>query len=173
MIYLNMPVFDKCDVIKIHWLPFDDNNLVYYDDRPLFERLNHSVYNNFIGKFHKSIVRGKNYDGVVFDKSMHQPNLNTVSEQCDALGNFERLKFGYLGIPKYKYGYLRHYSYKTAEEFAVKMIRGRHRGTKFNLEEQLNYFFRLNKFTEEKLRVIEHILNRTFPKYHKNKTYIL
>ena len=171
--YLNMPVFDKCDVIKIHWLPFDDNGLLYYDNRPLFERFNHSVYNNFFGKFHKSIVRGKNYDGVVFDKSMHQPNLNTVSEQCDALGNFERLKFGYLGIPKYKYGYLRHYSQKTAEEFAVKMIRGNHQGVKFNLEEELNYFFRLNKFTEEKLRVIEHILNRTFPKYHKNKTYIL
>ena len=167
--YLNMPVFDKCDVIKIHWLPFDDNGLLYYDKRPFMERLNHPVYNNVYGKFHKSIVRGKNYDGVLFDKSMHQPNLNTVSEQCDALGNFERLKVGYLGVPKYQYGFFRHYIFRTAEEFAIKMFRGDHKGAKFNLEGFVDNFFKVNKFTEEKLRVIEHILNRTFPKYHKNE----
>ena len=149
--YLNMPVFDKCDVIKIHWLPFDDNGLLYYDKRPFMERLNHPVYNNVYGKFHKSIVRGKNYDGVLFDKSMHQPNLNTVSEQCDALGNFERLKVGYLGVPKYQYGFFRHYIFRTAEEFSIKKIRDIHKGVKFNLEGIVDNFFKVNNFTEEKL----------------------
>ena len=63
--YLNMPVFDKCDVIKIHWLPFDDNGLLYYDKRPFMERLNHPVYNNVYGDFHKSIVRGKDYKNII------------------------------------------------------------------------------------------------------------
>ena len=167
--YLEMPVFNKCDVIKIHWLQYDDNNLVYYDDRPLMERMNHSVYSNYYSKFHKSIVRGKDYKDILFDSSNHQPNLTNVYDQCDAYGNFERYKPGILGSPKYKYGYFRHFSYKTAEEFSIKMIRGRHKGIKFNYDEFVDYFFKVNQFTEEKLQVIENILNRTFPKYHKNK----
>ena len=165
--YLHMPVFDKCDTVKIHWLPYDDNDLVYYDNRTLIERLNHSVNLNDFTKYHKSIVRGKDYKGTVFDASIHQPNTSTVSEQCDALGNFERLKLGYLGYPKYKYGYFRHFTYKTAEEFSLKMLRGGNERVKYNYEKSLNHFFHLNKFTKEKLGVIEQILNRTFPEYHK------
>ena len=37
--YLNMSNFDKCDVVRIHWLIYNDNNLVYYDERPIMERL--------------------------------------------------------------------------------------------------------------------------------------
>ena len=29
-------------------------------------------------------------------------------------------------------------------------------------------FFSVNNFTEENLRIIEHILNKSFPKYHIN-----
>ena len=165
--YLHMPVFDKCDTVKIHWLPYDDNDLVYYDNRTLIERLNHSVNLNDFTRYHKSIVRGKDYKGTVFDDSIHQPNTSTVSEQCDALGNFERLKLGYLGSPKYKYGYFRHFTYKTAEEFSLKMLRGDNERVKYNYEKSLEQFFKLNKFTKEKLGVIEEILNRTFPEYHK------
>ena len=165
--YLHMPVFDKCDTVKIHWLPYDDNNLVFYDNRTLMERLNHSVNLYDFTRFHKSIVRGKDYKGNMFDDSIHQPNTSTVTEQCDALGDFERLKLGYLGYPKFKYGYFRHFTYKTAEEFSLKMIRGNNGREKYNYDKKLEDFFHLNKFAKEKLGVIEEILNRTFPKYHK------
>lgn len=165
--YLHMPVFDKCDTVKIHWLPYDDNNLVFYDNRTLMERLNHSVNLYDFTRFHKSIVRGKDYKGNMFYDSIHQPNTSTVTEQCDALGNFERLKLGYLGYPKFKYGYFRHFTYKTAEEFSLKMIRGNNGREKYNYDKKLEDFFHLNKFSKEKLGVIEEILNRTFPKYHK------
>ena len=165
--YLHMPVFDKCDTVKIHWLPYDDNNLVFYDNRPLMERLNHSVNLYDFTRFHKSIVRGKDYKGNMFYDSIHQPNTSTVTEQCDALGNFERLKLGYLGEPKFKYGYFRHFTYKTAEEFSLKMIRGNNGREKYNYDKKLEDFFHLNKFSKEKLGVIEEILNRTFPKYYK------
>ena len=36
--YLNNKIFDKCDIIKIHWANSQDKNLLYYDKRPLFER---------------------------------------------------------------------------------------------------------------------------------------
>ena len=165
--YLHMPVFDKCDTVKIHWLPYDDNNLVFYDNRTLMERLNHSVNLNDFTRFHKSIVRGKDYKGNMFDDSIHQPNTSTVTVQCDALGDFERLKLGYLGYPKFKYGYFRHFTYKTAEEFSLKMIRGDNERKKYTYDKKLDDFFHLNKFAKEKLGVIEEILNRTFPKYHK------
>ena len=165
--YLHMPVFDKCDTVKIHWLPYDDNNLVFYDNRTLMERLNHSVNLYDFTRFHKSIVRGKDYKGNMFDDSIHQPNTSTVTEQCDALGDFERLKLGYLGYPKFKYGYFRHFTYKTAEEFSLKMLRGGNERYKYKYDQRLDEFFHLNKFAKEKLGVIEEILNRTFPKYHK------
>ena len=170
--YLNMSNFDKCDVARIHWLIYNDNNLVYYDERPIMERLNHSVFPSQWNKFHKSIVRGKDFKGVMFNGSMHQLLTETITQQCDAEGNIEKNGKGILTNPKYKYCHIRHYIYKTAEEFAMKILRGRHRKTKFKVEETVNEFFKLNTFTEEKLEVIERILKMKFPKFHKNSTII-
>ena len=164
--YLEMPVFNKCDVIRIHFLLYDDNNLIYYDNRPLKERFNHSVPNNKLNIYHKSILRGKNYNGTLFSgfQHVHQPNDN-ITTQCDALGNIEKR----MGRAKYKYCFLRHYSYKTSEEFAVKLLRGRHQSEKYKMDMLMDYFFKLNNLTEEKLNLIESIVNRTFPKFHKSK----
>ena len=124
--YLDMPVFDKCDSIKIHWMIYDDNNLLLYDKRPLKERFSHALPNNYFNIYHKSIVRGKNYNGTIFDclSAVHQPNLDAIYDQCDAVGNFERLRVGYMGVANFKYGYIRHHRYKTTEEFALKLKRG-------------------------------------------------
>ena len=168
--YLDMPVFDKCDAIRIHWITYDDNNLLYYDKRPLKERFNHSLPNNKLNIYHKSIVRGKNYNTTVFvyGSGPHEPNHDIIS-QCDALGNIERLAPGRMYSPKYKYCYIRHHSFKTAEEFAVKLLRGEHQSGKYNMDLLMDNFFQVNRVTEEKLNLIEHITNRTFPKFHKFK----
>jgi len=169
--YLDMPVFDKCDSIKIHWMIYDDNNLLLYDKRPLKERFSHALPNNYFNIYHKSIVRGKNYNGTIFDclSAVHQPNLDAIYDQCDAVGNFERLRVGYMGVANFKYGYIRHHRYKTTEEFALKMKRGYGKvGT--NLDKMMEEFSQVNEITAEKLDLIEHIVNLTFPKYHKNNT---
>jgi len=169
--YLDMPVFDKCDSIKIHWMIYDDNNLLLYDKRPLKERFSHALPNNYFNIYHKSIVRGKNYNGTIFDclSAVHQPNLDAIYDQCDAVGNFERLRVGYMGVANFKYGYIRHHRYKTTEEFALKLKRGYGKvGT--NLDVMMEEFSKVNEITAEKLDIIEHIVNLTFPKYHKNNT---
>ena len=168
--YLDMPVFNKCDAIRIHWIMYDDNNLLYYDKRPLKERFNHSLPNNKLNIYHKSIVRGKDYNTTVFvyGSASHEPNHN-ITSQCDALGNIERLAQGRMYTPKYKYCYIRHHTYKTAEEFAVKLLRGGHQLRKYDADSYMNVFSQINVLTEEKLNLIEHIVNRTFPKYHKFK----
>ena len=165
--YLEMPEFDKCNVIRIHWMIYDDNNLVYYDDRPVNERFTHGLPHHKVNIYHKSIVRGKDYGPIVFSNSPHQPD-SLVKNQCDALGNIEANRPGIMTSPKFKLCYIKHFKYRTAEEFAVKLLRGRHKSTKLDFNVYVNIYFEINKFTEEKLKVIEYILNRTFPKYHKN-----
>ena len=167
--YLDMPVFDKCDTVRIHWMLHDDNNLVYYDNRHIMQRLNHSLPYHSLNRYHKSIVRGKDYGGLIFPYGAHQPEESFVYNQCDALGNFERLGKGILGSPKFKYCWFNHYRYRTAEEFAIKLLRGLYKGEKYNYENKLNEFKDFNELTEEKLKVIENILNTTFPSFHKKQ----
>ena len=165
--YLDMPVFDKCDTVKIHWIMYDDNNLLYYDNRTLIERFNHSLPHHSLNIYHKSIVRGKDYGALIFPDNAHQPDGQIVYDQCDALGNFERLGKGIMGTPKYKYCWFNHYTFRTAEEFAMKVLRGLYGGIKYNYEGKLNEFKNINELTEEKLKIIENILNTTFPNFHK------
>ena len=167
--YLDMPIFNKCDVIRIHWLMYDDNNLLYYDKRPLNERFNHSLPHNSHNIYHKPVMRGKDYGVVLFmeERTAHQPS-RLVTEQCDAVGNFERLGRGIMGSPKFKYCYIKHFSCKTAEEYAIKMLRGIEQSQKYDYEKRLDYFKVMNELSEEKLNLIENIVNRTFPKYHQN-----
>ena len=171
--YLEMPVFNKCEVIKIHWMIYDDNNLIYYDNRTLKERFTHALPDNSFNIYHKSIIRGKNYDGILFSDihSLSQPN-ESITIQCDAIGNIEILGKYRLGRPNYKYCFIKHYTYKTAEEFAVKLLKGLHQGKKYEMERLIDYFSKVNNLTNEKLRLIEIIVNRTFQNFHKNKNQL-
>ena len=168
--YLEMPVFDKCDAIRIHWMMYDDNNLLYYDKRPLKERFNRPLPNNPLNIFHKSIVRGKEYNTTVFvpGSGSHEPN-HEIKAQCDALGNIEILADGRMYSPKFQYCYIRHHCYKSAEEFAFKLLKGMHQSTKYDMDFIMGLYSQVNRVTEEKLKIIEHITNRTFPKFHKFK----
>ena len=164
--YLDMPIFDKCEAIKIHWIVYDDNNLLYYDKRPLRERLTHGLPHNKYNVYHKSLLRGKDYNAVVFPDNNHQPNLDF--QQCDAEGIIEKLGKAIMGPKKYKYCYLRHFTFKTAEEFGIKLLRGFQQNIKYNLEGKINDFTEINELTEEKLKAIENIVKQTFSKFHKN-----
>jgi hypothetical protein len=42
--YLSLDGFDKCDLVKIHWLMYYDNDLVYYENKPLQERFTKPDY---------------------------------------------------------------------------------------------------------------------------------
>ena len=167
--YLDMPVFDKCDSVKVHWLIHDDNNLLYYDNRPLRERLNHSLPNHPLNIYHKPIVRGKDYGSLIFPDTAHQPDEDIVHEQCDALGNIERLGKGILGSPKFDLCRLSHFTFKTSEEFAIKLLRGQFGNTKFDYDSKLKDFTEVNEITEEKIKVIENIINYTFTKFHQKE----
>ena len=70
--------------------------------------------------------------------------------------------------PIWNVSYIKHFRTKTAEEYAYKLLRGYpHGGLKIN--HLIDIFFMDNKYSNEKLEVLEKILNMTFEKYHKKK----
>ena len=54
--YLLKPIFNKCDFIKFHWVIPNDNNHIYYENKPLFKRFKGPYKKS---SFIKSIIRGK------------------------------------------------------------------------------------------------------------------
>ena len=160
--YLTMPTFDKCDAIRIHWKTYDDNNLVYYDNRTMKERFPRGLLNNKHNAYHKSIIRGKNYNLSWIWTNPHQPEDSKIPS-CNAVGNFERG----MGQKNHELCYLRHHITKTAEEYAIKVLVGGYQGHKFNKDFYVDAFFNVNNLTKEKLFVLEHILNRTFPNFRE------
>ena len=171
--YLSNHVFDKCDVVKIHWLMYYDNDLIRYDNRSLKERFKNSTLKTFENNFHKSIVRVRKYQDYMWTENTgpHQPNESLVN-MCDSKGKLANVPHGILGHPNYKYCYLKHYSMKTAEEYALKLVRGEPKETKYTLKElndKLERFFKYNKFSKKKLLFFEKKLNMTFPQYHNLK----
>ena len=64
-----------------------------------------------------------------------------------------------------------HFNTKTAEEYVDKIIKGINGNIPLNEEEGIDKFFQYNEFTEEKLKVFEQKLNKSFTKYHNKNFY--
>jgi len=160
--FLSNEKFEKCDSIKINWLIYDDNDLVYYDDRPVVERFTRPLYNNPHNIFVKSIVRGGIIEPIwIINGSPHTPNR--YKGNCDSLG-VRHKRNTYISNYNYTISYKRHYTTKTIEEFAYKTKRGYCYG-KVNYTKRLNHFFYINKYTKEKVAVYKRILNISDSKY--------
>lgn len=165
--YLSLPIFEKFGMIHVNWMQYDDNDLVRYDPRPVQERFTRPmpydkafVYpfpnNNHV----KSIVRCTSeirwkhctpHTPVIVDTDLICSNcegniVNAASPFCDYC--FSR-------------AYLKHYSYKTIEEFAgLKKRRGfpdvrkKHGQRRVRMQN----FFMINEWTEEKQAIMNECL---------------
>lgn len=120
--YLSNNVFDKCDFIKIHWMNSRDNNLLYYDPRPLFVRFK-EPYIKLNGI--KSIIRG-NITNLKY--WVHSPKISPEKNiTCDNEGNiltYQKLNFETIDKININKAYLIHFKYKSTEEFINKYKRG-------------------------------------------------
>lgn len=163
--YLSNPMFDNCEAIVFNWLMYGDNDLVYYDNRSSIERFTKPDYSNYANKFVKTIVRGNLTKKVFIPGRTHHrpsPEINL----CNSMGKQPENYPDCVEPPVHKYAYIMHFNTKTADEYADKIRRG-YPGNHFeNEDERVNLFFRHNKFTEEKLKVFEKKLNRSFDNYH-------
>ena len=155
--YLNNQIFEKCDFIKIHWANSQDNNLLHYDSRPLFQRFKRPYIKS---KYIKTIIRG-NITKLKY--WVHSPYISPDRNiTCDNEGNiikYTNMNFQSINKINTNKAYLIHFRFKSTEEFINKYKRGYsnwHRNnTNKILLERLATYFEENGITLEKIEYIE------------------
>jgi len=160
--FLENKIFDKCEAILFNVLVHTDNNLVHYDNRPLSVRFTEPNYNLRANNLVKAIVRGNLNKTIYVDG---KPNNSPVEgvEICDSKGRkIKRYDSYFLDPPVFDYGYLKHYTTKTAEEYIPKILKGTPGNNPNNVEERIKLFFKFNKYSDEKMKIFENYFNRSF-----------
>ena len=163
--FLSNDIFNKCESILFNWLIYTDNNLLYYDNRPLQKRFTEPYYECEDNKYVKSIVRG-NINKTIFlqDQSNHVPEKGVII--CNSMGKIIKDYNPHnIDPPIFDYGYLKHFIDKTAEEYCDKIIKG-YRKMPFNVDERIGIFFKHNRFSEEKLKIFEKKFKRNSTKLY-------
>ena len=160
--FLTNKIFDNCEAVLFNVLVYTDNNLVHYDNRPLNVRFTEPNYNHQANDLVKAIVRG-NLNKTIFEDG--KPNNSPVEgvEICDSMGRkIQSYNAYFLRPPVYDYGYLKHFTTKTAEEYIDKINKGTPGGFQNNVEERIRLFFEFNKYSDEKMEIFQKYYNRTF-----------
>ena len=157
--FLTNETFDKCEAILFNWLIYTDNDLIYYDNRTLLERFTVPNYNVLDNIVVKSIVRG-NLNKTIFNpqKLIHIPDKNVTI--CNSIGDIFR-DYNSFSVrpPVYKYGYIKHFITKTAEEYVTKIHRGANRNIPYKITDKIRLFFRFNNYSKEKFNYFKEKLN--------------
>ena len=143
--------FNKCERIQLNWIFHTDNNLLYYDQRPLKERFpqrEKKARGVKIGDWNgiKSILRG------------HIPNitiecvhtLNHKLKTCDGFGHPKQIDGIITKNADFEYYYIDHYYSKSTEEFINKINKG---DALFvdNRMDRIRTYFAYNQITKEKI----------------------
>ena len=168
--YLKKSIFKACDFIKFNWVLPTDNNLVYYDNRSLFERFKKPYIKS---GFVKSIIRG-NIKGLKY--SIHSPYESPERNiTCNSRGKkikYKIMNFDFMKPIEIKYAYIIHYKYKSTEEYINKYKRGYNTWLGDRLNEvlfiKIEEYLRDNKNTLEKLNYFERELKLNLSKFKKN-----
>ena len=161
--YLNNKIFKKC-AIKINWLMFLDNDLLYYENIPLQKRFTTPLYHDNANIIIKSTVRGNlkfNYW-----RSMNNPHSSSnYLTACNSMGNITNPTTFYSSPFNHEYSYLKHYPTKTIQEYCNKIKKGRAdlliKIDNKTLENYFNYFFERNKKTKKKIEYFKNSFNFT------------
>ena len=166
-LFLSQKKFDNYQSISIGWLIYDDNDNVYYENKPLKERFTRYINPN---KFThcKSITRGKINSNIGI--SAH------IAHNCNrCLYNGTEFNSNDINIPTDNYlnvCYIKHFMYKSIEEHCNKLIKGgANLGSSYSITRFNPYnFFIRNKKTDEKIAVIKKYENQIIKQ--QNETII-
>jgi len=155
--------YNDCEIIKINWKHYTDNNKLDYENKLLKERFNEEANNDlYVNTVYKVIVRG-NISNYSLRKNYNAHDIFKSNHSCDSNG-IKRLE-DHIIPPEYKYAKLNHYK-KTIKEFCKKIKKGDvYFNTNLN-EKFLKYrfrdFFSCNKKTKEKIDIFNKEFNTTF-----------
>lgn len=143
-LFLNQKKFNKCDYIYFNRAFQTDANKIKFENKSLSERFPTSIYTV---KLYKPILKGNishlNIHGV------HK--INYKLKFCNSFGKLNDK------TPDFKINFIKHYYFKSTEEFIEKINRGD--GVSNNTEElklkKIKFYFKNNKITLEKINYIE------------------
>ena len=176
--YLQRDAFKKCEIIYLNWVYHTDNNLIYYDSRPLhirFPEVEPNARNNVNRSRNcvKSILRGHIPNIVI--KCLHK--LTTKLKGCNGFGNPEVISGFHTYNSDFRFYYIDHYYSKSLEEFVEKLNKGDalHGQSDWFKYVRVNCYFKRSNLTLEKLIFIENHtkLNLTKFKVRLNNKYYL
>ena len=171
---LSHPRYNNCDVIKINWLCYGDNGLIYYNNESLKKRFTKVANVVFFNSQIKSIIKINNKSNIIWgNRGAHRPLVN-VKNSCDSLGNPVGKDVWQINPPQYRFIYLDHYFTKSSEEFAKRFVRGvasylkEYNKTKY-YERLLDTYFDINNFSLHKLSIFEKKINASLKEYIKER----
>lgn len=165
--FLSRDIFKNADVIVSNWKIMTDNGLVYQDSRPVFERFTEACpvtmkiqYECIPENYHiKSAVRCTR-DDITFTHP-HFPTANSRLNTVNGSGEQVTPRYPF-AAPNYDLIELRHYMYKTAEEFCKNRIgseryynQSRYDGVFVDTKKTIAQFWCVNQYTEEKAKYID------------------
>ena len=178
-LYLQRDAFKNCEIIYLNWVYHTDNNLIYYDNRPLhirFPEVEPNARKSIKNRKNcvKSILRGHIPNFVIKDVHKLTKNLKGY-KPCNGFGNPDSFPGIHIPNSDFRYYYIDHYYSKSLEEFIEKINKGDViQGQKvwFKYLRVCSYFNK-NKITLEKLNFIENHtkLNLTKLKAKLKKKY--
>jgi len=158
--------FNKCISIKINWLMYSDNNLLYYQNKSLKQRFLTPIYDDPRNNVIKSTVRGNLK--INYWENMRNPHTTSNNDyiSCSSSGKIVSSTDFFVIPPDFELAFLNHYATKTIEEYCLKIKRGwadiKFQINNQTLKEKFNYFFLKNKKTKEKLLYFKNMFNITF-----------
>ena len=158
--YVSSPTFNDTGCIHLNWRYYGDNDLVYYDPRPVQERFttpcpDNVQYNAAIpmeNTWVKSLIRGKceNMD-ILVHSACHSSLLCRHANGTIENGQSERSP-----IIDFSNGYVKHYGTKTITEYIERkcwnVINACDTAT-ISASTRLDWFFNVNKHTPSKDRI--------------------
>ena len=171
--FLNQEKFKNFKCIVISWVCYGDSEKLYYENKSVQERFTIPVYG--YDRFYdntcvKSIIK-TGISNLIWDlrhphANVHIPNVlfningNFPLLICDIYGNNARPQYQNNDILNDNLFYnvhLKHYWSKSTEEFMLKRLRGYpcQLGLyNFNLDKEIDDYFRRNRFSMKKLHVL-------------------
>ena len=167
--YLNNNKFDKCQRIQLNWIFHTDNNLLYYDNRPLNERFPEREIKargakKGTGNGIKSILKG--HIPRIKIKNVHF--LDHRLKNCDGFGNPAKIIYIICETSDFEYYYIDHYNFKSTQEFIDKVNKGDALYDKDNIIDRIRTYFALNEVTEEKIDLMEKLTHLNMSEF-RNK----
>lgn len=153
--FVSQEQFKNVDVIKFNWRYYGDNDLVWYDSRPVQERFptpcpDDVRYNSnepLENRFCKCIIKsGKR----LIQNDVHYFVLeNGICKHCSGLSANTYSKYEPIN---FNGGYIKHYGTKTLEEYIKRKCLNLSFafGGKIKACTRLDWFFNVNKHTPEK-----------------------